>query len=67
MSCVCVSVCVHVCVEREKEEVTDIPKPSNIVMYRLRQPDTQAASHARDKDKSETGWWAISRLGIWGK
>lgn len=43
-----------------------IPSPQNsdVQTTTARQPDTQAASQARDKDKSKRGWWRRGGLSV---
>lgn len=43
-----------------------IPSPQNsdVQTKTARQPDTQVASQARDKDKSKRGWWRRGGLSV---
>lgn len=40
------------------------PQNSDVQTKTARHPDTQAASQARDKDKSKSGWWRRGGLSV---
>lgn len=40
------------------------PRNSDVQTKTARQPDTQTASQARDKDKSKRGWWRRGGLSV---
>ena len=71
MSCVseCVSVCLCKCDrkrkrKREMKKLIPRPKISDVQTKTARQPDSQAASQVRDKDKSKRGWWRRGWLSV---